>query len=414
MKTLSSYALVPWIASLALVILSGCGSSSGVTIPPPPPKTTPTPATSGEYLINLAGAPLIVAPFDPTTGAIGSFSTSSFGSVSGALETSVNGQIAATPNGNYLYGLGGAFAGIYGFQTSGPGFQLNPIYLSSGYELVTTSEYPESIVISPDSKYLYVIGSGAGPGTIHEYSIFPDTGQLKSVSLVSLQNYADIRTGVIDPTGRFFYVIELSDDRLYAFQISSTDGSLSEIAGSPYIVYPQDSTYQSFPEYVIEDRIGPSGKFLYVSTCPKVLPCSIFAYAVDGTTGALTEISGSPYTVAGMQLSFEIDGSGKFLYAQSYTTAASEIDGYAIDPNTGALSLVSTYTQPETGPIQIDPSGKYLYSYYSDVQTTPPVYSYYVLSIDSTTGNLSPVSGSPFAIPQSQWTPVSTIIMRIP
>jgi hypothetical protein len=45
--------------------------------------------------------------------------------------------------------------------------------------------------------------------------------------------------------------------------------------------------------------VDPSGKFLYVGTGLSYESPSVYAFAINETTGALTSVPGSPFTVDG-------------------------------------------------------------------------------------------------------------------
>jgi 6-phosphogluconolactonase len=73
---------------------------------------------------------------------------------------------------------------------------------------------------------------------------------------------------------------------LSTFAIDSTTGALTEISGSPLAVGPSPGL-----QCVIFD---PTGKFLYVSNS---ITSKVYAFSVNSSTGALTGITGSPFDV---------------------------------------------------------------------------------------------------------------------
>jgi DNA-binding beta-propeller fold protein YncE len=90
--------------------------------------------------------------------------------------------------------------------------------------------------------------------------------------------------------------------------------------------------------------VSPNGNFVYVQNY--WAPVTISAFNRDSSTGALTEIPGSPFYVGpgalGNGFGLAIDPSGKFLYSLA---AMQEVYIYAIDQTTGGLSLQSQPTE---------------------------------------------------------------------
>jgi DNA-binding beta-propeller fold protein YncE len=170
-----------------------------------------------------------------------------------------------------------------------------------------------------------------------------------------------------------------------------------------------------FPRAVAVD---PFGKFLYVADGET----SAFSIATNGT---LTQISGSPYSFGPQNIlasSLVVDPLARFLWVDHLYV---EIDGFSIDSNTGVLSslgasLASPNPQialtigPSTStiPMAPDPSGKFLY-----VLTQPGAvaqnFSISGFAIDPTTGKLTLLSSSPLPLPANT-TPVTVAITRKP
>jgi len=145
----------------------------------------------------------------------------------------------------------------------------------------------------------------------------------------------------------------------------------------------------------IDTKVYPGGTFLYVSDFNSG---SIFAYSIDRSTSALTAVAGSPFSFPGHTGNggpIAIDPAGKFLFNSN---ASGAIVSYTINSQTGFLT-------PGTAPVVndgnepiyllVEPMGKFLIaSNHSD----PSGGNYSVFSIDSNSGVLTQVSGSPFTI----------------
>jgi 6-phosphogluconolactonase len=117
----------------------------------------------------------------------------------------------------------------------------------------------------------------------------------------------------------------------------------------------------------------------------------IAAFREDPYSGVLTQLSGSPYTVGDGVRSVVLHPSGKFLYACNPGQDENDVSLFAINSN-GTLSEQFPRTPVGTGPQQVavDTAGAYLYVANALSNNIS------VFSIDSSSGALSPVNGSPF------------------
>jgi hypothetical protein len=180
----------------------------------------------------------------------------------------------------------------------------------------------------------------------------------------------------------FAYVVNSGDGTVSAYKINSTTGTLSPVTGSPF---PAGST----PDSVAVD---PSGKFAYVAN---IGDNTVSAYTINSTTGALTlvgSVSAGP-----LPTSVAVDPSGKFAYVTNEGDGGNNVSAYTIDSTTGALSPVtgSPFAAGDVPKsVAVDPSGKFAYVANVGGEAPGNVSAY---TINSTTGALSPVLGSPFA-----------------
>ncbi len=66
---------------------------------------------------------------------------------------------------------------------------------------------------------------------------------------------------------------------------------------------------------------------------------NVSGYSINGSTGALTELSGSPFTAGTGPYGITIDPSGKYVYVAN--NGSSNVSAWTYDPNTGALVPVA-------------------------------------------------------------------------
>jgi len=113
-------------------------------------------------------------------------------------------------------------------------------------------------------------------------------------------------------------------------------------------------------------------------------------YSINTGTGTLAALSGSPLSTGTSPESLAIDPAGRFLYGRQ-RHGHDEVTSYSITPSTGALTAASS-TGSGTFPLNIviDPAG--LFAYVANENSN----DISVYALNSTTGALTQVAGSPF------------------
>jgi 6-phosphogluconolactonase len=189
----------------------------------------------------------------------------------------------------------------------------------------------------------------------------------------------------IVPSGAFLYTSNLGDSTISGFSVDGSTGALTPIAGSPF-PYPYGE-----PDGLV---VHPSGKFLYaVAPFPSGIgPRGVGEFNIDQTSGALSPMQSSPAAFAGASVtpgpySIAQTPNGKYLYVLG--SSAGKIYEFSIDTNTGFLTPLagSPYDQElilYASDLTVDPSGKFLYYSSENLADLD------ILQIDGTTGALSP------------------------
>lgn len=301
---------------------------------------------------------------------------------------------------------------------------------------------------SQTSRYLYVSAYqlpnlSAVSGAIYGYKFVPETGGLIEVTGSPLATNTSAAPIAISRDAKFVYMSDylfsnnqFSNTSIIALSVQA-DGTLTPVQGSPFAtnepisnvftnpaldyLYAVDvfSLPSNLTVYSIDPSTGalteqpsnpvagigpmlaitPDGKYLY-SIGPQ-----IYEYSIDPATGALSPLPGSPvaapnsgaFGFAGVAM----DPSGKFLYvtnSEQFTGFGGPMQAWSIDPQSGALNLISAAFQPTPGPqgsIAVDASGKYATVDTPVTSKTGPN-CLSVISIDPTSGILANVPGSPF------------------
>jgi 6-phosphogluconolactonase len=184
----------------------------------------------------------------------------------------------------------------------------------------------------------------------------------------------------------FAYVLNNQSANISAYSIDATTGALSEIPGSPF------ASLGALPEAM---SITPSGEFAYVANYGSK---NISGYSINGTTGVLTSV-GAAVDVIGRPLSIAAHPSGRAIYVVMHEepshpmldVSRSWITGFAIDTASGELTSIGSVSfQSYSGHITVDPSGRFVYV------TNAGASQILAYSVDQTTGELSETAESPF------------------
>jgi 6-phosphogluconolactonase len=226
---------------------------------------------------------------------------------------------------------------------------------------------------------------GDGDNSVRAFSVNTQTGAPTQTSTIA-GNQGGFGIAV-NPAATFLYTDDLANGGIDGFSIGAS-GALSSISGSPF---PMPSGWA--PSQVDNLAIDPAGKFLY---SPDSASNEIVGFTINGTTGALAPLSGSPFPAGASPEQVVITPSGNFLYASDGNDPQGGISAYSIDSTTGALTSIAGSPFPTAaggGPdcLVVDSTGKFLFA------ALPFLNGIAAFTIDSGTGVLTAVAGSPFS-----------------
>jgi 6-phosphogluconolactonase len=282
------------------------------------------------------------------------------------------------------------FASIYGLA----------VYTGGALSSVPGSPAPTSdgggpIAITRDSKVLYT----ANGGLLLAFQINAD-GSLTNAPVPSNPVLSDAQVGLMaHPTADFLYASGNSGV-LRVFAIDSATGALSPTSSVTLGKFLKNSAV-----------ITPNGRYLYQNDLDRnddLFPASLqlAGFSMDAATGALSPVPGSPVTLTTPSPSttsssgpMAIDPTGKFLYVgYQFVVVNVGFDGglaaYSIDAASGALTAVPGSPFGIGGvpdSLAIDASGRFL------IVSIFPLGGgsrLAVFSIDPGTGALTSVPGS--------------------
>lgn len=208
------------------------------------------------------------------------------------------------------------------------------------------------------ASFLY-LGSQETPGKVYAYAQHPTTGALLTItgSPFSIAGNNGTYGVVIHPNNNFIYSANVTSNTVSVYSINPNTGALVAV-GTP-VASGSTGTNGLF--------FHPTGNFLYASN-QSGNSITGFNVASDGT---LTIMAGSPFATTGATSinGIVVSADGNFLYAASMGGNGGVV-GYTIDSVTGALSLIAgspfrntlggETTNPGDG-ISIHPNGQWLY-----------------------------------------------------
>jgi 6-phosphogluconolactonase len=229
---------------------------------------------------------------------------------------------------------------------------------------------------SMTSHYLFA----ALPATnqVAVYREDPTAGVLTQISGSPYAVGDGAQSLVLHPSGKFLYVANpgQNENDISLFTIAS-NGALTE-------VFPRTSVAPlgSLPQLLLMD---PAGAFLYVENAGSN---NISVFSINSSTGALSPVANSPFTIGLSPLNMRLTPSGNFLYVSAANIPLGVIAGFSV--TSGTLQLVSLTPTDGVNPfgLAIDPAGKYLYA----ANTSSNSISIFTIK---SSGALNEVSGSP-------------------
>jgi YVTN family beta-propeller protein len=274
-------------------------------------------------------------------------------------------------NGIFLYVANSGSNQVAVFSINGSVGTLSPTGTPSATGLA-----PAALSVDPSGSYLYVANSASND--ISAYAIDPASGQLTELANSPFAVGLSPSSLASDPAGNYLYVANQGAGDISVLAIDPSSGSLSAVSGSPF---PAGAGAASI-------AVAPSGTFAYVANRTAG---SISEYSIDPATGALKAASGSPIGAPASASSLTVDPSGQHLYV-SLVNGESAVSAYAINPATGALTLSGTTATAGSGAVGIvfDPGGSFA------LVANEATNNVSVFLVDSTSGALTQVSGSPF------------------
>jgi 6-phosphogluconolactonase (cycloisomerase 2 family) len=353
--------------------------------------------------------------------------TSGLGNISGYSEGASNGAlsllsgspygdslnepnaIAVDPQMKLLFTLGASA----GSQPTGEitAFTIDPSTGSLSSPIMTTPAVaPDWLAVGPSGKFLYVSHHA---GSISSYSIAANgalteiAGSPFTLPAANCGLFCEATADqiVYDAQAKTLYVESDYGWVVGTYTVDTTTSALTWVYNEPT---------GAGPSAVTTDM---TGMFVYVTNAPGK---SVSAYSVTtaatsgGVAEPLTPITGQPFTSGGTPVSLAVEPTNHFLYVLNQ--GDNTISVYTIDGGSGALAQITgspfAITGGSTGADQIvvDPSGKYVYvvsqSYNGSIGGVTQ------FSIDIATGALTQVTATPVSPGNNASSPSQIVVYK--
>ncbi len=256
-------------------------------------------------------------------------------STTGAL-TSIGAAFTA-PTNTYALVLNSAGTFLYAASYTGREVYLYSINQTNGvltyiqsFNTTPVSGHTGALFIDSTGNFMYT-GNTFSPGLIDAFAINQTTGYLTLLGAPGPYSFGNNAIAVtVDPFSKFVYGGYYSSTHISAFTMNTTTGALTQIAGSPFA---KGGTANATTFLTVE----ATGKFLYVANSGSA---NISGFVINSSTGFLTEIAGSPFTGSASPSVIYTDPTSSFLYCAN-TAGSGTVSGFTINQTTGALTQIS-------------------------------------------------------------------------
>ncbi len=236
-----------------------------------------------------------------------------------------------SPDGNWLFGLDGTTTVVDQFQINKSNGNLTSV-AATAYSVTNAVIAPRAIRVAPNGALVF-IALGTGGDIVFTFNT--TTGALVSSQVLAPASVTTSDNGLaIDSTTTHLYIARSgTGGGVAAFSIGAA-GALTSVTGSPFTAGNQ-------PFSIVLD---PTGTYLYVANRTDG---TISGFTI-GTGGALTTLTGSPYASGKQVSSLGIDQSGKYLLAAAFG-GSPDLSMYSFDAAIPGKLDLATSTATGTG-----------------------------------------------------------------
>jgi 6-phosphogluconolactonase (cycloisomerase 2 family) len=174
----------------------------------------------------------------------------------------------------------------------------------------------------------FAYGVNAADWSMTQYRVNPKTGVLRHNGHLPVIKFPVALS--VHPSKRFIITVVKTGNKVAVFRIDPSNGSLEEIPQSPFDVGAKLGAKSPYSV-----SIHPSGRFVYVAARWG----GVVAFTMDTQSGVLALVPGSPFAAQKRTRSVKVHPSGRFVYATN--AYSNSISAYRVNEKTGELSPVS-------------------------------------------------------------------------
>ena len=248
-------------------------------------------------------------------------------------------DVVIDPSGQFVVVVSNTSDRLMVFRLNASNGEVQPV---PGSPFVTGTRSPFSIRFHPSGRFVY---AGVRFGGVGAFSFDPETGFIKPLPGSPFPAQRRTREITIHPSGQFLYASNGFSNSVSAYRINEQSGGLTALSASPYSVgdfggidYLSKSMFDVPPEagglpHSID--MDPQGQFVFVAN---KAAGSVSVFDVDGTTGDLKAVAGSPFFVGFNPYRSRVHPSGRFVLTTLW--ADGKVAVHAIDRSSGRLTEV--------------------------------------------------------------------------
>lgn len=255
--------------------------------------------------------------------------------------------VAVHPSGKYVFASTWGGNDIYVYTVNQQTGELEHV---EGSPFGTLGMKPVDISFNSDGTLAFVANIGSNNISIFDVDV--KTGKL------TLKDFGMTRAGAIDAevvtveqpvklVPNYAFIIDASSESLVSYRVDSETGDIKEVARIKAGKQP------------VAVALDPLNRFVYVANAGSN---TVSAFAINGSTGSLTEVEGSPYPTGEDPVALRVDANGWYLY--TLNQGSQDMSVFLIHVKKGQLAEAQgspVIIKKESVNLTTDPTSRFVY-----------------------------------------------------